>query len=482
MSLNRFFQIFLSPKITKTNLCALFGLGGLSILALPPFHIVPILWVILPLFGAKVLSAENVKTATIKSFVFFFSYFTFGLYWISYALWVDIAQFWWVLPFALFGLPLSLSIFMTLPLALLKYVSPRTPLLWWLGLTIAWFLGDLMRSNLFTGFPWNMVVSTWMADATLNIAQNLAWLGVNGLNGITVFLALTPLFVFLTDNKISRLMASTFMIVLLALMIGYGYVVEKIFVVEPSDQTYRLVQPNISQKEKWQPEFRRRNIIELINLSTEEKSTEPEAIIWPETAMAVMTTEDQYIIESLVRNNILKDDQTLIAGVLEADNAGLHNAVVVYNEKGQVDARYTKHHLVPFGEYLPFQEYWPVDPVAFMGEGFRFGSGPDTLVLKNGDRLGALICYEVIFSHTVPSEEKMDAIINVTNDAWYGNTTGPRQHLSYARMRAIEQRKTVLRVANTGISAVYDPLGRERERLSLNTKGVIDTPIYKIVN
>jgi apolipoprotein N-acyltransferase len=245
----------------------------------------------------------------------------------------------------------------------------------------------------------------------------------------------------------------------------------------------RIVQPNIPQEAKWDAQQRQMHEDKIWALTAQSASTQPDIIIWPETAMTLVSTEDVRRLEEKLRT-YMPINVILAAGILDIGWDAVERAPLFFNRIGfyqadgaRVDA-YDKFHLVPFGEYLPFQRYWPVKPVAFQGGRFTAGEGVRTISIGGLPSFSPLICYEVLFpSDVVREKERPQWILNVTNDGWYGRTSGPYQHLAIARVRAIEEGVPLVRAANTGISAVIDPLGRITHMLRLGEAGVIDAPL-----
>jgi apolipoprotein N-acyltransferase len=256
----------------------------------------------------------------------------------------------------------------------------------------------------------------------------------------------------------------------------------------------RLVQPNIAQTEKWKPESRLAILGEFLRLSAEPTPDAPHGlgpksiVVWPESALAIFLAREPYVLSAISR--ILPEGALLITGSVRGEPGPdsppdrlqfFYNSLYAVNSDGRIIATYDKFHLVPFGEYLPFHRWLArigLHKLTKLQGSFDTGPGPVTLTLPGVPPVSPLICYEIIFPGAVVSPgERPDWIVNVTNDAWFGPSSGPYQHLSQARLRAVEQGLPVARAANTGISAVIDAYGRIVAEKALNTGGVVEAAL-----
>ena len=236
----------------------------------------------------------------------------------------------------------------------------------------------------------------------------------------------------------------------------------------------RLVQANIQQHHKWNPARQMEGLRAYVALTQSEGIESITHIIWPETAVPYALAADSTLVKRL--GMTLLPHQHLITGALQIEDEQVFNALVDINAKGAIVGQYHKHKLVPFGEFLPLRPLIPdalETPVGMRD--MAAGEGVQTLSWPNLPPVSPLICYEVIFPELAARKDMRPAwLLSVTNDAWFGASTGPYQHLAAARMRAVEQGLPMVRVANTGITAVYDAYGREIARIPLNTSGVVD--------
>jgi len=479
-TLQNFFR-WLDTRSDKQDYLICLLLGALNALAMPPVYFFPVLLVSFPIFIRLLDKSLTTLRAFVKTFLFYFAFHLFGLYWISAALFVDIANNWWVLPFALSGLPALMALYPALVVAFWQRLawqgSARL-----LALIVLLASTEWIRGWLFTGFPWNSWGYAWVAF--LPVMQSVALFGVYGLSLLTLIFACLP--VFFTrhyHDRFSRAFCGVFLMVVIGLVAwGAG----RLHIQIPAQKEaaiIRIVQPNIKQEVKWNPETRMANERKLWRHTIQPGALTPNIVIWPETSMTLFDTMDVRRLDAAMQE-LLPPQTVLAAGVLEIESdettgaREYFNRLSIYRNTKRL-ATYDKSHLVPFGEFLPFQEYWPVKPVAFKNGSMTRGKGIQTVAIDNLPAFSPLICYEVLFPGTTAlngtkEKPRPQWILNITNDAWYGNTSGPYQHLAITRTRAIEEGLPAIRAANTGISAVIDPFGRILEKLPLNSEGVID--------
>lgn len=455
---------------------AAFALGAVMTLTTAPIALVPLLLLTAP--GLAIL-ARNAPTR-LKSFAvgwaFGAGYFIFGLYWVSAALFVDIQQWKWVLPLSLVAGPALLALhYGLIPLLARRFRQSEGAHA--LALAVAWAAVEWLRGHWLTGFPWNLSGNAWLH--VLPALQAVSVVGIYGLTLLTLFWSMLPLLL-PAHKRISHIA-----IVSLACVIVWGGIRLSIHPTEQSgNHTVRIVQANIPQALKWDNDEDWRNFEKHLDLSSRPSRLKDPVtfIVWPETAVHADLTLFPEIAQ-LISQKLPKDSVPLLGNLRVVDTMGatpqFFNSVTVLGEKGTVLANYDKHHLVPFGEYIPFREKIKATPIALMVSGigdFTRGSGPRTIEAKGLPGFSPLICYEAIFPGNVTEPGKRPAwLVNVTNDGWYGKTAGPHQHFANARMRAIEEGLPLARSANTGISAMVDPLGRVVGFQPLGTSGYVDT-------
>jgi len=437
--------------------------GAIGAAALPPVHAIPAL--ALAIFGLLSLlgPAPGARRGFRLGWWFGFGHHLFGLYWITEAILVEAARFWWFVPLAV---P-SLAAFEALFIAAAVALACRARTGWPRGLTLAgaWTLADLARQFVFTGFPWNPWGSVWAIPGPAgDVMLQPAWLiGVHGLTLVTVWLAAAPVL-----GRRGWLAAATL------LLAWGGFGVWRLAAPEPPPHDLRviLVQGNIPQGEKWERARAIRIFAHYLRLTEDAvmAAEAPSVAIWPESASPFLLEADpdaRRLIATAARGNIV------LAG---ADRFGPdrrpRNSLAAIGGDGALLGLYDKWHLVPFGEFQPGWVPLPVQVVP--GGGFAHGPGPRTLHLPGLPPLGAMICYEAIFpAEMIDTADRPAWLVNVTNDAWFGNSSGPRQHLAAARLRAVEEALPLFRAANTGITAAFDARGRELGRIGMGETGVL---------
>ncbi|MDE0779789.1 MAG: apolipoprotein N-acyltransferase [Alphaproteobacteria bacterium] len=464
-------------------------LGGVSAFALSPFHIVPVLIVA---FSGLVWVLEGVETeprplrhSLATGFWFGFGHFFIGLHWIVEPMLVDPERTAWMIPLAWPGLAATLAIFPALVCgvsSLARFGTGVVPRVFaFAGL---WLFLEIARGYVFTGFPWNLIGYVWAGNELgLPVLQGTAFLGVLGLGALTLLAAGMPAVLGSASFKPAQqwVLALGFAIALPGLLWAAG--AARLAGAEDGavpDVRLRIVQANITQRDKWNPQLRFRHLERHIALSLAATETMPTHVIWPETAVPFFLAND-----ALVRGQVTRAvpvGGVLITGSVRsafwANQRQLHNALLVIDGAADVLQVYDKSHLVPFGEYVPLRGVLPVDKIV-PGQGdFVPGTGLKLLLIAGLPSASPLICYEAIFPGRVtPKNERPGWLLNLTNDAWFGNFAGPRQHFAISVTRAVEEGLPMVRAANTGISAVVDPYGRLRARLEIGVEGVLDSEL-----
>ena len=446
--------------------------GAVGSFAMQPFEIWPVLIISLSGFWLLLTMGQKKWHAWLSGFLFSFGYLVASLWWVGNALLVDGNPYAWALPLAVFGLPALLSFYGMIAGGLTRtFAKGRSfsSFLFFVAMVAFWEWG---RGNMFTGFPWNLFGMTW--TSSLPMAQLASVGGVHLLNLLTIFIMALPAFLWKGEaSKQTKIILTASSLLLIAINFGWGYNrLQENPTSLNKDVVIQIVTPNIAQADKWNPDLMAKNFFKTValmhpNASNNHKSGKARAIILPETAlMPEVFTSPDAMNALKVALNAYPEKTYLLGGALkrEEDPNGTtryYNSLAGMDKTGKVRAWFNKFHLVPFGEYIPFQKYVPFGPVAKFA-GFQGGKGPETWTQFDGlPPFGPLICYEVIFAGEITAPENHPSwIINVTNDAWYGVSPGPFQHLAQTQFRAIEEGIPLIRSTNTGISAVIDPAGR----------------------
>lgn len=470
------FRFRLERQTGIRRYAAAFFAGACMTAALPPVGFFPVLLLAVPAFIFLARSAPTRFKSFCVGWAFGAGYFIFGLYWVSAALFVDIRSWAWVLPLSAVLGPCVLALyygFISLCAHRMRHVYAAHAL----SLVAAWAGVAWLRGHLLTGFPWNLPGYAW--HWALPVMQSAAVVGIYGLTLLTLFWAAMPVFA-----KTQRRLAGIALVSFLCAAAAGGVRLALYPTVQAGDATVRLVQANIPETVKWNPDQDWRNIETHAALSSAPSrvfAAPPTIVIWPETAVNADLAQFPDIAHIIAMH--LQKGGIGIIGELRvvAPKGGLprfYNSVAVMDDTGRVLDTYDKHHLVPFGEYIPFRNDIPFAPLAAAVSGvgtFTAGDGAHTYAVAGAPGFSPLICYEAIFPGEVASRaERPHWLVNVTNDAWYGKTAGPHQHLAIARMRAVEEGLPLARAANTGISAMFDGAGRMLGSLPLETQGVVD--------
>jgi apolipoprotein N-acyltransferase len=487
----------------RTGVAMLAGL--LSVLALAPFFVAPVLfltlpvlvWLIAPERGA--MSRRNDLWRAFKDGWWFgFGYFFAGLFWVGEAFLVEAEIFGWLLPFAVTLLPAGLALFYGAAAAVTRALW-RPGLAGLLIMAVVFAAAEWLRGHILTGFPWNVL--GYALTAPVELMQSAGLVGIYGLTLWTVVIFAAPLVLAAETNRqgseLPRYGAGA-VLALGPLLVAFAYGALVLAPAKPDNAEaprLRIVQPSVPQREKWMPEKQAEIFALHLDLSrrnsqgVEDGLAGISLVVWPEAAMPFRPLEHPEALNAI--GDLLPDPGSiLLSGGLRVEptiaEAGhsreAFNSLLAISDTGQVSAIYDKIHLVPFGEYLPLQpvlEAIGLQQLTKRRGGFASGPNPRPLLALPGlPPIAGLICYEAIFpAAVVQGDERPGLLVNVTNDGWFGNTTGPRQHLHQARVRAVEEGLPMIRAANNGISAVIDANGRILASLGLNVRGVIDAAV-----
>jgi apolipoprotein N-acyltransferase len=476
-----------------------FAAGALSALAMAPINAWPILFLTFPTLvwlidgiGAK--SLRGLTGAAGTGWWFGFGYFLAGLYWVGYAFLVDASTFGWLLPIAVIGLPAGLAIFTAFGVALARLLWMRGAMRI-LALGVALTAADWLRGHILTGFPWN--VFGYALTSPLALAQAASVIGISGLTFIAVVVFASP--ATLTDDRSETRWAWLPLALAIAVLAGLGGFGALRLARTPTRLVegvhLRIMQPDLQQDVRFNYAAKQQVMDRYIALSSRALSPQSHDLhdvthlIWPESAFPFFLTREPDALAQITR--LLQGGTVLITGAarlaepVNPARPAAYNSIYVIDHDGSVVSVYDKVHLVPFGEYLPFEhllERLGLQTLTKQVGGFLAGDRRRLITVPGAPLALPLICYEIIFPGDVlPPGQRPGWIINVTNDGWFGISSGPYQHFQQARVRAIEEGLPLVRAANTGISAVVDPLGRIINSLPLGSEGVIDSPLPRSI-
>ena len=421
--------------------------------------------------------ARTAREAGLLGLAFGFGLNLVGLYWITEPILLEAAEFWWLVPLAVPGLSVAVGVFIAVPCALAWRARPGLARI--LVLAGTWTLADLGLQFAFTGFPWNF----WGTDVALPgllgtiLIQPAAWIGVLGLTLTVVVVASLP--------ALGRrgVIASAVMMVLWA---GAGAVRLANGHPAPPAAVVGIIQGDgaidlAGDRGAALALFRRYLALSAAAVAqaralpaeTMDGGRLPIVLLWPEAASPFLLQTDDGARQAI--SETVGPGVSVIAGMLRFGvGDSIYNSMGVVQGRGPLVAIYDKWHLVPFGEYQPAWLPFQILP----GQGFSRGPGPVTLHLRGLPPVGPIICYESVFSGQIIAErDRPDWIALITNDAWFGDSSGPRQHLAAGRLRAVEEGLPLARAANTGISALFDASGRELEHVGMEKQGILVAPL-----
>ena len=483
--------------------------GALGALSLAPFHLFPVLWITFPVLvwaldGAAELGEGDrllhLGPAFRIGWAFGTGWFLASLWWIGAAFLVDVKEFGWLLPVALTVMSVGLGLFHGLATALARLLWSEGPARV-AALAVGFFVADWLRGHVLTGFPWNLIGYGFAANAPM--MQVDALLGGYGLTLLAVFVFAAPAVLVRARRADRRFLAA--IAVVYAAVVGGGYWHLRTTPTEfVPDLRFRIVQPAIDQWAKWRPEFKTETVEKYVELSARpvlDAAGRPlpsglragaqgargipgiTHLVWPESAFPFVLANEPWALSTIAQ--LIGDRTTLFTGAVrgEAPAAGevrhrWYNSIYAIGRDAEILAAYDKAHLVPFGEYLPFQETLEslgLRQLTKLRGGYSSGPGIRTLTVPGVPAFGPLVCYEIVFpGEVVDPAQRPEWLLNVTNDAWYGLTPGPWQHFHQARLRAVEEGLPVVRAANNGVSGIIDPQGRVVAELTLGAVGIVD--------
>ncbi len=471
--------------------------GAITTLALPPFNRWPIPFLTFPILvwlidgSAADDRLRGLTAAAVAGWWFGFGYFLAGLYWVGHAFLVDAKTFGWLLPFAVTLLPAGLAFFMAFGAALARLLWTRGAMRV-VALAVAITIAEWLRGHLFTGFPWNTF--GYALATPLAIAQTASLIGIWGLTFIAVAAYAAP--AALADDPADtrrRWLPLALGLGVLVALAGYGFWrLERTPTMLVDGVRLRLMQPNLQQDQRFNYSQRHAVMARYVALSEQASGSNANGLadvthlIWPESAFPFFLTREAEALAQIAK--LLPTGTVLITGGVRAPETvptdaitRAYNSIYVLDHDATILSIYDKVHLVPFGEYLPFQDFlerFGLTQLVAVKGGFIPGDRRRAIAVPRAPSLLPLVCYEAVFpGQAIPRGERPGWMLNLTKDGWFERSPGPYQHLQQARVRAIEEGLPLVRAANTGISAVIDPAGRILASLPLGTEGVLDAAL-----
>jgi len=357
----------------------------------------------------------------------------------------------------------------------------------WMVAPLLWTCLEYVKSHLLTGFPWeNLGYSQYLQLPLIQIVD------ITGVYGVTFFIVLINAMIYdvLFVPGTKKMIFAKILVVAGIFLMVYGYGIFRIQEIgrqmtAAPKVAVRIAQGNIDQSVKWNPQYQRETVEIHTALSMQKRLSKPDLIVWPETAFPAFF-QDVNDLHRIVVGFVKQSGSWLLFGSPTYDrqekNMTLFNSALLLSPEGAIMGKYDKVHLVPYGEYVPLRQYFPFINKLVEGIG-DFGTGPGYRPLTFGPyRVGVLICYEGIFPGAARTykQEGADFLVNLTNDAWFGQTSAPYQHLSMTVFRAVENHLDVVRAANTGISAFIDSTGKMTNKSALFERAFLDGNVHII--
>ena len=464
-----------------------FLLGVITSFSLPPYNYLIINFITFPTFLFFFIKYfKKSKWISFKiGWMFGFGYFVSNLYWITNSLTFD-ENFKPLIPFALIIVPLFLGIFYGAVTIILSFFKLEKNFSTIIIFSIIFSLIEFVRSFIMGGFPWNIIAYSW--TNYLNSLQIISFIGTYSFNLLSVTVFLLPIVIIY--KKSLKIKFFTIILLLISLLTNNLFGILKFNEDEKKvknlDFVIKIISPKIGINRFLQYENPEKSIKELINLSNPE-STKKTIFIFPEVVLTNIYFEDLKNYKHLFLENYSRE-HIIFMGIksnkINNGNSKIYNSLVVLDHEGKLLAKYDKNKLVPFGEFLPFENFFSKFGLKKITQGYQSFSSSNEREIINiyNKNFLPLICYEIIYSGKLKKfSHNLDFIINISEDGWFGNSVGPHQHFSHSIFRAIEEGKYLIRSANKGTSAYINPNGKIISKLESTEKGVIEVNEFRNV-
>jgi len=467
-------------------------LGAVSSYSLPPYNYFIINFITFSLFFIFIFNKKKElsdnKSLFKYGWYFGFGYFLFSLYWIAISLTFD-QSFKFLIPVAIISLPAFLAIFYGLMTYLFAIIYSKNAVSSFFIFSILFGAIEFIRGFILTGFPWNLI--SFSFSKSTYFIQILSIIGTYSFNLICISLFAAPALLFLKKSKKEIIVCFFFILVSVGFLI-FGNIKSNNFnSLESVKNSYRIkaISPNISLDRFYSKEDELKIINELIELSAPTK-IEPTIYLWPEGIIPYSYIRDMSVYKNLFLNSFGKDD-LIIMGLnsvkTKNDKNLFFNSMAIFNNKLDLIENYNKVKLVPFGEFTPYESVLGLIGLKTVTNSYQSFSSGKTRVplnLKNSKidlNLLPLICYEIIYSGKLFKDNNFDYIINISEDGWFGNSIGPKQHFAHSIFRSIESGKYIIRSANNGISGIINPIGFVEQEVEFGLTGYVELSESKLV-
>ena len=479
-------------KKNYLNFIYIFFLGALSSYSLPPYNYFIINFITFSLFFIFIINKKK-KLSSNKSFFkygwfFGFGYFLFSLYWIVISLTFD-QSFKFLIPIAIILLPAFLSIFYGLVTYLFSMFYSKNVISSFFIFSILFGTIEFIRGSVLTGFPWNLIAFSF--SNSIYFIQILSIIGTYSFNLICISLFTIPAMLILRTSRKEITVCFFFILVSVSFLI-FGNIKNNNFdslKIIKNPFIIRAVSSNISLDKFYSKHDELKIINKLIELSAPTK-IKPTIFLWPEGIISDSYLRDMNFYKDLFLESFGNDD-LIIMGLnsIEKKNGEnlFFNSMAVFNNELNLIQKYNKINLVPFGEFTPFESTLSLigfKTITNNYQSFSSGNGREPLDIKNNKidlSLLPLICYEIIYSGKLSKDKNFDYIINISEDGWFGNSIGPKQHFSHSIFRSIESGKYIIRSANNGISGIINPMGVVEQKVEFGSAGYVELSESKLI-
>ena len=481
-----------SPKKNFLNFIYIFFLGAISSYSLPPYNYFIINFLTFSLFFIFIFNKKkkpfNNESLFKYGWYFGFGYFLFSLYWIVISLTFD-QHFKFLIPFAIILLPAFLAIFYGLMTYFFSILYSKNVISSFFIFSILFGTIEFIRGSVLTGFPWNLI--SFSFSSSIYFIQILSFIGTYSFNLFCISLFTIPALFILKKSR-KEIMVCILFIFVSATFLIFGYIKNDNFnSLESIKNPYiiRAISPNISLDRFYSKQDELKIINELIELSVSTK-IKPTIFLWPEGIIPDSYLRDMSIYKNLFLDNFGEHD-LIIMGINSIETRNdknlLFNSMAIFNNKLDLVGNYNKVNLVPFGEFIPFENILGLVGLKTVTNNYQsFSSGENRIPfnIKNSKIdliLLPLICYEIIYSGRLSRDNNFDYIINISEDGWFGNSIGPKQHFSHSIFRSIESGKYIIRSTNNGISAIINPIGIIEKEVEFGSIGYVELSESKLV-
>ena len=473
-------------KKSLIKLFYLFILGAISSLSLPPYNFFIINFFSFSLFFGF-LFKELKKETSYKNFFFYgwlfgFGFFLTSLYWITISLTFE-DQFILLIPFALILIPSFLAIFYGLVTATFKYLRPKNLISAFFLYSLLFGMVEFIRGTIFTGFPWNLIVYSFSNKITF--LSVLSLIGTYSLNLIVLSFFTAPALFILRNSK-KEIGICIILSLLPIFFLIYGNNQKKIFFNKDLTEmpyTIRVLGSNISLDRFYYNVDPEKVISELIDLSSPDFDKKI-VFLWPEGIIPNTYVSTTPLYKDIFANRF-NENHVIALGIanreIKNNNYNFFNSLSIFDNNLNLLSNYNKVNLVPFGEFLPFENTLNklgLETITNNFGSFSKGQNREIIDLKQKSNFNIsflpLICYEMIYTGNLSKKKDFDFIFNISEDGWFGSSIGPKQHFSHSIFRAIETGKYIMRSSNNGMAAIINPLGQIEQKLDYDVSGYID--------